>query len=257
VSHRQVGYWENSETMLERTLAVTHDNWRMEEALGNVLANAGRHDEALPHFARALAIEPASGGAAYGMGLALDGLGHPDEAVAKYHDAIRLDARHWRAHNNVGVYLLRRGDLEAALHHFSEAVRLTPGAPDATANLRTTLTATGFPPASIDGYVQGLVTWSAAIANDQTSVVGAAYGAKLKDELLASRAALLRGCPDADLSKPFSLYVQVDASGALTAVTAMPPTALARCVRDELRTAHAPTPPFAPFHTSFVVPSEG
>jgi len=252
-AHRQVGYWGTSETMLGRTLAVTRDNWRIEEALGNVLANQGRHAEAQVHFARALRIEPTSGGAAYGLGLALDGLDRPDEAVAQYREAVRLDPRHWRAHNNLGVFLLRHGELETALYHFSEAVRLNPRARDATDNLRATLAATGFPKTHTDGYVQGLVTWSAAIANDQTSRAGAAYAARLASELFRARPALMSSCAAKNgdgKHPPFSLYVQVDANGALTAVTAIPPTAAARCVRDELRTAHAPSPPFAPFHAT-------
>jgi Flp pilus assembly protein TadD len=256
-AHRQVGYWRNSETMLERTLAVTQDNWRMEEALGNVLANAGRHADAQAHFTRALAIEPQSGGAAYGLGLALDGLGRPDDAIVHYREAIRLDPGHWRAHNNTGVWLLGHGDLDGALYHFSEAVRLNPGARDATDNLRTTLAATGFTKEHADGYLQALVTWSAAIASDQQTIGGAAYGARLASALVASRASLFRSCTDKggdDGAQPFSLYLQIDANGALTAVTVVPPVAAARCLRDELRTAHAPTPPFAPFHASVVVP---
>jgi tetratricopeptide (TPR) repeat protein len=257
VAHRQVGYWRNSETMLERTLAVTHDNWRMEEALGNVLANEGRHADAQAHFARALAIEPDSGGAAYGLGVALAGLGRDDDAVVHYREAIRLDPTHWRAHNNLGVYLLRHGDLDTALYHFSEAVRLNPGARDATDNLRATLAATGFTKEHADGYLQLLVTWSAAIASDQQTVGGAAYGARLASALLASRAALFQSCAGKgadDGAQPFSLYLQIDANGALTAVTVVPPVAAARCLRDELRMAHAPSPPFAPFHASVVVP---
>jgi tetratricopeptide (TPR) repeat protein len=256
-AHRQVGYWRTSETMLAHTIAVTRDNWRMEEALGNVLANQGRHAEAEAHFARALAIQPASGGAAYGLGLALDGLGRPDEATVRYRDAIRLDPRHWRAHNNLGVSLLRHGDLETALHHFSEAVRLNPVTPDATANLRATLAAAGFPKAHADGYVQGLLTWSAAIASDQRSIAGAAYGARLAHALFGTRPELMRSCTGGDAPKPFSLYLQVDAHGTLTAVTAVPPTPAARCLRDELRTAQAPSPPFAPFHASVMVPPAG
>ena len=257
VAHRQVGYWRNSETMLERTLAVTHDNWRMEEALGNVLANEGRHADAQAHFARALAIEPDSGGAAYGLGLALAGLGRDDDAVIHYRDAIRFDPGHWRAHNNLGVYLLRHADLDTALYHFSEAVRLNPGARDATDNLRATLAATGFTPENADGYIQALVTWSAAIASDGQTIGGAAYGARLSSALLATRASLFQGCAGKgtdDGAQPFSFYLQIDANGTLTAVTVVPPVAAARCLRDELRTAHAPSPPFAPFHASVVVP---
>ncbi len=258
-AHRQATYWRTNEALFARTLAVTTDNWRVESALGNVLANAGRHAEALAHFETSLRIRPDDPGAHYGLGLALYGIGRPDDAVVEYREALRLDPTHWRAHNNLGTYLVAHGDLEAALYHFSEAVRLNPSAADATANLRAALAVAGFPKESTDGYVQGLVTWSHAIASDHDDPGGAAYDAELGTALLAG-SDRVQGCVDPDGDghhAPFSLYVQVDASGALTAVTAMPPTSAARCVRDELKTAHAPVPPFAPFHATVSIPGAG
>jgi tetratricopeptide (TPR) repeat protein len=260
VAHRQASYWRTNEALFERTLAVTTDNWRVESALGNVLANAGRYDEALPHFATSFRIRPDDPGAHYGLGLALHGLGRVEDAVDHYREAIRIDPTFWRAHNNLGTYLIGHGDVDAALYHFSEAVRLNPNAEDATANLRSALALAGFPKEHSEGYLRGLVTWSHAIANDRDGPGGAAYGALLGSRLLAARSDLVQECvgPDGDgHHAPFSLYVQVDATGALTAVTAMPPTPAARCVRDELRTAHAPAPPFAPFHATVSIPGEG
>jgi tetratricopeptide (TPR) repeat protein len=260
VAHRQVRFWTTSEAMLTHTIAVTHENWRVETALGNVLANQGRHPEAYAHFARAHRMEPNDAGSAYGLGLALDSLGRPDEAVEHYRETLRLDPSHWRAHNNLGVFLVRHGDVEASLHHFSEAVRLNPDARDATDNLRSALAVAGFPKENTDGYMKGLLAWSAAIASDLGTARGAAYSVRLESELFQSHPALMQECAGVNAEgkhPPFSLYVQVDAAGALTAVTAMPPTPTARCIRDELRTAHAPSPPFAPFHAIVSVPAEG
>jgi Flp pilus assembly protein TadD len=260
LAHRQTTYWRTNEALFARTLAVTTDNWRVESALGNVLANAGRYEEALPHFETSLRLRPDDPGAHYGVGLALYGLGRPDDAVGEYREALRLDPTLWRAHNTLGTYLVGRGDVDAALYHFSEAVRLNPNAADATANLRGALALAGFAKEHSDGYLRGLVTWSHAIANDQSGSRGAAYGARLGSELLAARTDLVQECvgPEGDgHHAPFSLYVQVDASGTLTAVTAMPPTPAARCLRDELKTARAPAPPFAPFHATVSIPGEG
>ena len=257
VAHRQARFWTTSETMLTHTLAVTSDNWRVETALGNVLVNQGRHAEAYAHFAHAQRVRPDDAGSEYGLGVALDGLGRTDEAVPHYREALRLDPSFWRAHNNLGVFLVRRGDVQAALHHFSEAVRLNPEARDATDNLRAALDLAGFPKEQTDGYLKGLLTWSAAIASDQGTARGAAYSARLEHELFESHAAELQECAGTDPNgshPPFSLYVQIDAAGAFTAVTAMPPTPTARCVRDELRTTHVPSPPFAPFHAKISRP---
>jgi len=108
--------------------------------------------------------------------------------------------------------------------------------------------------------MKGLLAWSAAIASDLGTARGAAYSVRLESELFQSHPALMQECAGVNAEgkhPPFSLYVQVDAAGALTAVTAMPPTPTARCIRDELRTAHAPSPPFAPFHAKVSVPAEG
>ena len=257
-THRQATYWTTSERLLTRTLAVTTDNWRMESALGSVLANQGRHADAEPHYANALRIEPGDPSAEYGLGLVMDGLGRPEDAVPHYRAALRIDPTYWRAHNNLGVFLVRHDDVEGALHHFSEAVRLNPAARDATDNLKSTLALAGFPKEHTDGYLQGLLTWSSAIANDQRSPGGARYGESLSRALLAGHPGVMTDCLGGDAKRaPFSLYLQIDESGALTAVTAIPPTAAARCIRDELKTAHAPSPPFAPFHASIEIPVQG
>jgi hypothetical protein len=187
VAHRQVGYWRNSETMLARTLAVTHDNWRMEEALGNVLANEAAPPMRRRTSARALAIEPTAAAPPTGSGSRSTGsaVRRRRRPVPRSHSARPRPLARPQQH---GRLLLRHGDLDGALYHFSEAVRLNPGARDATDNLRATLAATGFTKEHADGYMQALVTWSAAIASDQQTIGGAAYGARLASALLASRA---------------------------------------------------------------------
>jgi Tfp pilus assembly protein PilF len=250
-SHVQAGYWRDSETLFVHTLAVTSDNWMVENALGNVLANADRPADAYAHFAEALRIEPDLASAAYGLGLAAEGLGRPEEALARYGDALRIQPTHWRAHNNLGVLLLGRGDLESALHHFSEAVRLDPDAPDARTNLRVALGRAGIVDANADRYVSGLLELSAAVANDADTPAGVAYGATLTARLLDAHPDAMHGCLAAHTDEtpaPFDLYVEIAADGTLDTVTPLPPTRLARCFRDEVHTAHAPAPPFAPFH---------
>jgi tetratricopeptide (TPR) repeat protein len=256
-TQRQASLWRTNETILGHTIAVTEHNWRTIAALANVLASLGRHAEAQGLFVEALRQNPDYVVAEYGLGLTKDALGRPDEAVEHYRRALRLSPEYWRAHNNLGVYLAAHGDLDGALHHFGEAVRLGPSAADAMANLRQTLDRAGFSPTMVAGYVEGLRTWSAAVMADRRGAKGASYGATLARALLAANADALRACLGEGPAAPFSLYLQIDAQGAVTAVTAMPPTPAARCVRDGLRTAHAPTPPFAPFHARVTLPLEG
>ncbi len=55
---RQVGYWRDSETLWRHTLEVTSLNAIAEANLGTALLTLGRHDEAINHFRRAVAIDP-------------------------------------------------------------------------------------------------------------------------------------------------------------------------------------------------------
>jgi hypothetical protein len=259
-SHRYAELWRRSETVLAHARAVTRDNWRVEQSLGSLLANAGRHAEAKARFDEALRIRPDSVTARFGLGLALEGLGRPGDSVEHYREAIRLHPEWWRPHHRLAAFLIGHGDLSGALHHFGEAVRLKPASGDVAADLRNALELGGFPKPNADGYVKGLRVWANAVASDHGSRRGAAYGARLPAELLGPRDDVVRACvaKGGDGARaPFSPYVQVDAGGALTAVTAMPPTAVARCVRDGLRAVHAPPPPFAPFHAKVAVPERG
>jgi len=53
VSHRQIGYWQDSVTVWTHTLEVTHNNWVADVYLGSALREQGQLDEALAHFYRA------------------------------------------------------------------------------------------------------------------------------------------------------------------------------------------------------------
>ncbi len=98
---KEAGYWQNSETLFERAIAVTQDNWVAEYNLGHYLLGAGRGAEAVPHFQAALRFKP-------------------DYAAA---------------HNNLGAALLRQQGCAAAIPHFEAAVRAQPDFADASYNL--------------------------------------------------------------------------------------------------------------------------
>lgn len=103
--------WRDSETLYRQTLAVTRNNWVIENNLGLALAAAGRLEEAVEHYRNALAIRP-------------------------------FDAR---VHNNCGVALRSLKRFEAAAEHFREALRLQPDYVKAFNNLMTTLNEAGRP----------------------------------------------------------------------------------------------------------------
>jgi tetratricopeptide (TPR) repeat protein len=254
-SARQVGYWRDGRTLYERALAVTTSNWIIEAELGNQLLAAGEPEAAYAHFEESFRLEPRFAKAAFGLGLAAKALGRLDEAEAHYRNTIRIDSTYVKAHTNLGILLFAAHNTDEALHYLSEAVRLDPDSRDAVTNLRFALAQLGIGDA--DTYVNGLRTWSAAVASDRERPGGAAYGAGLLGQLLGQRVEAVRSCLGTTSPTPFNLYVAVAADGALQDITVVPPSSVARCFSDELRTAHAPAPPFAPFHAQIAMKFDG
>jgi protein O-mannosyl-transferase len=58
-TRRQLGYWADSRALYEHALAVTGDNWMMENNLANVELHQGRVAAAVAHYRAAVAIGPA------------------------------------------------------------------------------------------------------------------------------------------------------------------------------------------------------
>ncbi len=61
VSRHQIDYWSSNEALWAHTLQVTGPNWLAEDELGSMLAMRGRVPEAMPHFYRAIAMNPSDG----------------------------------------------------------------------------------------------------------------------------------------------------------------------------------------------------
>jgi tetratricopeptide (TPR) repeat protein len=115
------------------------------DAVGDLLLQAGRLDEAIDRYRRSLGLNPASAPTHYNLGYALSARGRRDEAIAELREAIRLDPAYAQAHNNLGALLQLRGDGDEALSHFERAVALRPDSVDALTNLGLLLSARGRP----------------------------------------------------------------------------------------------------------------
>lgn len=85
---RQIGFWRNSDTFFQRTLAVTSNNSVAHVHYGGWLTEQGRLDEAGPHLLRAVELFP------------------------EYSPAM----------NNLGLWLFKRGDIQRSLVCFEAAV---------------------------------------------------------------------------------------------------------------------------------------
>jgi cytochrome c-type biogenesis protein CcmH/NrfG len=175
LSWKQVGYWKNSVTLFEHTLAVTKNNYVAHNNLGHRLLELGQPAAAIPHFEKALQINPAFEVAHLNLGLALSNqgkfeeatshyskalkikpdyavahnnignvfyrLGKADEAINHYLQALRIDSEYAEAYNNLGAALIQLGEIEKAVMSFRKALEVDPGYIDAQNNLENTLAA--------------------------------------------------------------------------------------------------------------------
>jgi tetratricopeptide (TPR) repeat protein len=121
------------------------DNALRHDAVGDLLLQAGRLDEAIDRYRRSLGLNPASASTHYNLGYALSSRGRRDEAIAELREALRIDPDYAQAHNNLGALLQLRGDAVEAQSHFERAVALRPDSVDALTNLAQLLSSRGRP----------------------------------------------------------------------------------------------------------------
>jgi tetratricopeptide (TPR) repeat protein len=130
LTHRQIGYWKDSETLFRHTLQVTAHNGIAENDLAAALMEKGDAAGAFPHFQAAVQYAPDLGSAHYNLGVLLQRQNQLTEAAAQYRLAIAHAAdagEAARAHNNLGVLFLGLGNFPAAKQEFDRAIALNPG----------------------------------------------------------------------------------------------------------------------------------
>jgi len=110
LSWRQVGYWRNSGTLFEQTLAVTERNWIAHYNLG-VYLYAQQHDYAAAagHFLSSIRINGRYPKAYNNLGTVYTKAGDNNRAVMAYREAIRLDNSYVLAHLNLGLSCFAMG----------------------------------------------------------------------------------------------------------------------------------------------------
>ena len=132
-------YWQDTETLYRRALAVTKDNYIAYDGLGNALEASGKTEEALACYVEAVRVKPNYPEGHYDLGSAQMRKGRLEEAAQHLAAAVKHDPAFAHAHINLGKVLLDQGDLVAAADHLSKAVRLTPNDAEAHYNLGTVL----------------------------------------------------------------------------------------------------------------------
>jgi Flp pilus assembly protein TadD len=135
LTRRQLGHWQDSESLYRHAIEVTENNYLAHNNLGIVLMEKGQTDEAISQYREAIQLEPGFVYAHNNLGRALDQKGQTDEAISQFQEAIRLAPDDADAHNKLGVALNEEGRNDEAISQFQEAIRLAPDDADAHNNL--------------------------------------------------------------------------------------------------------------------------
>jgi tetratricopeptide (TPR) repeat protein len=152
LTRRQLGYWQDSETLFRHALDVTRNNYIALDNFGNALFDKGRIDEAIRQFQEALRLKPDDANAHYNLGAALGAMGQYDEAIPQFQTAIRLKPNDAWDYFDLGVALDKEGRTDEAIRQFQTALRLKPDDPKARFNLANALAKKGQTDEAISQY---------------------------------------------------------------------------------------------------------
>ncbi len=119
---------------------------------GVISARAGRLEEALRCYRRAIEIKADYDEAHNNCGNVLNKLGRPTEALASFAEALRINPDFAEANNNSGDVLRRQGKYDEAAARFARALQIRPDYAEACNNLGNVLVDLGRPREALDQF---------------------------------------------------------------------------------------------------------
>jgi len=125
LTHTQLAYWQNSETLFRHTLSVTSNNYIAHINLGATLAENGKLAEALSHYEAALEIRP-SAELHYKLGRALLAQKSPALAQAHLESAVKLKPDFAEAYFELAMALADQDRLDEGTKYLQKALSLKP-----------------------------------------------------------------------------------------------------------------------------------
>jgi tetratricopeptide (TPR) repeat protein len=201
---RQVGYWHDTQSFWERTIALTDKNYVAHDSLGEYLARKGQTEEAALQFRAALAIRPDDLPANLNLGTYYHGQGNLRAAIDRY----QMVAFHAAdptlratAYGNLGSAYRQLGDTARAKQCFEDALRVQPNRP-----MPMVLIGLGLIAQKNGDFEDAVRDYSRAMAAEPTDVGYLLLAQALedeghKDEAKAIREKLQKLSPDPEAAK--------------------------------------------------------
>ncbi len=156
LTRTRTAVWRDSLTLWDDTVAKSPASALAWNNRGNALAGAGRHDDALADYRKALAIDPGFFRAWYNVGNLFLERGELAGAVTAYDRAALLAPREAIVPANRGLARHRAGDLDGAEADYRLALAFGPPRAGVLTNLGLVLQATGRTAEAEDAYRHAL-----------------------------------------------------------------------------------------------------
>jgi tetratricopeptide (TPR) repeat protein len=123
---RQTGWWVDTVTLFERTVAVTSRNACAHTNAGMAHAKIGDYARAIPHYQASLRICPDQSAIWIQLGAALNRIGEQAPANECFRNALRIDPKDTTARYNLATGLIKTGAAEEAIPHFETLIQAEP-----------------------------------------------------------------------------------------------------------------------------------
>jgi cytochrome c-type biogenesis protein CcmH/NrfG len=129
LTHRQVGYWQDTLTLFEHTVDVTPQNPAAHIILGNAYMAKNDLNRAIAEYKTALTLHPFGLDPMevhFNMGMALQQREEWDEAAKHFEAVLPVGTNSLQVHLHLADVLVRLGRLQEATLHMETALRLRP-----------------------------------------------------------------------------------------------------------------------------------
>lgn len=150
----QAGYWRDTVTLMERTIAVTPLNLYARSSLAHAHMARGDNDQARAMYEEVLRTRPDIAQVHVNLGVIAAAKGEHERAIRHYQDGLAINPASFEAYNNLSAALLEMKRPREAAAALQEALRLEPGNPDALFNLGMAYSLSGEIQAAADTYQQ-------------------------------------------------------------------------------------------------------
>jgi tetratricopeptide (TPR) repeat protein len=164
----QLGDVIGAEQLLRRAMAQRPTLPDASYQLGILLANAGRHREALECFERVARTHPSDISCQIYRARMLSKLNRRTEAMESYRKVLQINPDNWQAHLELAEELVQVNRLAESSEHYHEAVRLNPRHPMIRVNLGVVM-------ARLDRVDEAIEQFEAALHLDPANVTAQEY----------------------------------------------------------------------------------